>query len=91
MEMEILHSVYGDKKRRIDTATEAGRQEAAVLLNRLMAQGAAVILQRGKKAYKVKGYDPVSDLLTVQVGPTKQVTTSGRRSKTTVVAPSAGG
>lgn len=91
MQVEILHSVHGDKKKQVDTTTESGRQEAAILLNRLMKQGAAVILHRGKKAFKVKGYDPKKDLLTVQVGPDLLVTASGKKSKTTVVAPSAGG
>lgn len=91
MEVEILHSVHGDKKKKVDTQTEAGRQEAAVLLNRLMKQGAAVILHRGKKAFKVKAYDPKTDLLTVQVGYDRTVTAKGKKSKATVVAPSAGG
>lgn len=91
MDIEILHSHHGDKTRTVDTATEEGRQQAAVLLDRLMKQGAAVILQRGKKAYRVTKYDPKKDLLTVRVAHDKEVTAKGKKGKTTAVAPSAGG
>lgn len=91
MDIEILHSYHGDKTKKLDTETDAGRQEVAVLLNRLMKQGAAVILQRGKKAYRVEAYNPKKDLLTVRVGHDKTVTARGSKSKTTAVAPSAGG
>ena len=91
MEVEILHSHHGDKSRKLDTKTEAGRQEAAVLLDRLMRQGASVFLHRGKKAYRVTKYDPKTDHLSVRVAHDKEVTAKGSKSKTTAVAPSAGG
>lgn len=94
MIVELLHSQEGDKKRNIDTSTEKGRQEAAVLLNRLMKQGTAVFLERGKRSYIVKSYDPVADLLVVTTevkGKAKTVTARGAKSKTTAVPPSAGG
>lgn len=91
MVIEVLHSHHGDKSRKVDTATEGGRQEAAVFINRLMKQGASVFLQRGKKAYRVTKYDPKKDLLTVRVAHDKETTAKGSKSKTTAVAPSAGG
>ena len=67
-------------------------QEAAVFLNKLMRGGSAVFLERGKKTYRVKGYDPKKDLLTVAIDEKgKTVTTRGRKAKTTAVAPVAGG
>jgi hypothetical protein len=61
MEIEVLHAARGDKKKSIDTNTDKGRQEAAVFLNKMMKQGTAVFLERGKKTYRVKGYDPRKD------------------------------
>ena len=93
-EMEILHTQHGDKKRKYDTATEKGRQEAAVMLNKLMKAGTAILLERGKKTYYVKGYDPEKDQLIVSVeknGETKQVKASGKKAKTVAVPRVAGG
>ena len=93
MEIEVLHARKGDKKKSINTGTEEGRQEAAVFLNKMMKQGTAIFLDRGKgKTYRVKGYDPKKDLLTValeQKG--KTVTTKAGKAKATAVAPVAGG
>ena len=69
MEVEILHTTKGDKRRKIDTKTEDGRQEAAVLLNRLMRDGMFIVLDRGKKAYRVTGYDAKKDVLKVGTRP----------------------
>lgn len=94
LEVEVLHSTRGDKKKDIDTSTEHGRQQAAILLNRLLKEGTAVFLERGKKAYKVKGYDPEKDMLIVNTelhGESKTVTTKAGEAKTTAVAPTAGG
>ena len=93
MEVEILHVREGDKKRKFDTTTEKGRQEAA-LINKLMKAGTAILLERGKKTYYVKGYDPEADTLVVSVernGESKQVRASGKKSKTTAVPRVAGG
>lgn len=97
MQVDILHSTRGDKKRKIDTSSEGGRQEAAILLNRLMKEGAAIFLEREngkKKTYRVKAYDPAKDMLTVSAdvkGEVKNVRTKGSKARTTAVAPTAGG
>lgn len=94
MEVEILHALHGDKKRKIDTETEKGRQEAAILINKLMKSGTAVLLERGKKTYYVKGYDAKKDQLIVSVeknGKSKEVKASGKKSKAVGVPRVAGG
>jgi hypothetical protein len=94
MEIEVLHAARGDKRKQIDTSTEKGRQEAAVFLNKLMKQGTAVFLERGKKTLRVKGYDPKKDMLIVTAevhGKDKDVRTHGRKGKAVAVAPVAGG
>lgn len=94
MEIEVLHAARGDKQKQIDTSTEKGRQEAAVYLNKLMKQGTAVFLKRGKKTLRVKGYDPVKDMLIVSAdvkGKEKDVRAHSRKGKGVAVAPVAGG
>lgn len=91
MEVEILHNLHGDKKRQYDTNTEKGRQEMAVLINKMIKGGTAVFLERGKKTFRVKAYDPDKDTLTIEAENGKPVKASGRKGKTTAVAPVAGG
>lgn len=94
LELEVLHTFHGDKKRNYDTNTEKGRQEAAIFLNKLMKSGTAILLERGKKTYYVKGYDPKKDQLIVSVernGESKKVKASGRKSKAVAVPRVAGG
>ncbi len=94
MEIEILHTMHGDKKRNYDTTTEEGRQQAAIFLNKLMKSGTAILLERGKKTYYVKGYDQQKDQLMVSVeknGESKKVKASGKKSKTVAVPRVAGG
>lgn len=91
MEMEVLHSSLGDKKKMLDTSTEKGRQEAALLLNKMMKKGVAIFVERGKKAFRVKSYDPEKDNLTVQLADGKTAKASGKKSKTVALAPNAGG
>ena len=43
----------GDERKTIDTSTEQGRQEMAVLLDRLMCQDGVVFLVKGKNIYRV--------------------------------------
>lgn len=99
MEIEVLHARYGDKQRKINTSTEKGRQEAAIFINRLFKQRVAIFLERPTKSgqtktYRVKQYDPSSDSLIVEAevrGATREVKARGSKSKTTAVAPVAGG
>ena len=94
MEIEVLHTREGDKKHRIDTTTKAGRELASAILKKLMKAGTAILLERGKKTYYVKGYDPEKDQLIITIekkGKKKEVKASGQKSKTTAVPRVAGG
>lgn len=94
MQIEILHTQHGDKKRQYDTSSEKGRQEAAVMINKLFKSGTAILLERGKKTYYVKGYDAAKDCLIIAVeknGKTKEVKAAGKKSKTVAVPRVAGG
>lgn len=94
MEIEILHNVHGDKKKKIDTSTKAGRESAASLVKKLLTGGSALFLERGKHVYRVKGYDEKKDKLIVESdhkGKNKLITTRANKAKTTAVAPVAGG
>jgi hypothetical protein len=66
MEVELLHIHHGDKKKHIDTTRPEGRNEVDKLLKNLCAQKCAVFLERGKKSYRVVGYDKASDQLIVE-------------------------
>jgi hypothetical protein len=92
LEIDVLHARAGHKDdKKIDTSTEHGRQEAAVLLNRLLQEGTAIFLERGKKAFRVKSYDPQTDMLIVNTEKYSAVRTKAGKAKTTAVAPIAGG
>jgi hypothetical protein len=106
MEIELLHIHHGDKRRKIDTTQSAGRNEVEKLLKNLCQQKCAIFLERGKKSYRVTGYDPVKDELIVQTGGkgkrkksdqfkigTHKATcqVSARDAKVAAVAPVAGG
>lgn len=96
-DVEILHTVRGDKKKQFDTSTEEGRQETAVFVNRMIKEGTAIFLETEKDTYRIKGYDPKEDRLIVAVhteaGKTEDVPAKpGKRGrKTTAVPPRAGG
>lgn len=94
MVIEVLHTRDGDRKKNYNTNTEAGRQQAAIAINKLMKSGASILLERGKKTYYVKKYDPVRDILTVAIekqGKVKDVQASGKKSKTVAVPHVRGG
>lgn len=94
MEIEILHAARGDKKKKIDTDTPAGKKELAALLDKLLKGGTAIFLERKKRTLRVKKYDAETDTLTVEVeqrGVNKEVKTRAGRAKATAVAPVAGG
>ena len=94
MIIDILHNLRGDKRKKVDTSTERGRQEAAVLINKLLKSGTAIFLERGKKTLRVKSYDAEKDMLVVDAeihGTTKPVKTKASKARATAVAPVAGG
>ena len=94
MELEMLHVVKGDKKKNLDTLTEKGRKETAVLINKMIREGTAVFLEVGKKAYRVTGYDDKKNRLKVRVESktrAKEVGVSPDKGRKSAVPPRAGG
>ena len=94
MELEILHAARGDKKKKIDTSTPAGRKEAATIIEKLIKGGTAIFLEREKMTLRVKKYDPKLDKIIVEVtrkGKNQLVSTRADKAKTVAVAPVAGG
>lgn len=94
METELLHVQKGDKKKKHDTATEAGRQEAAQFIAEQIRKGTALFLCRGKKTYRIQSYDPKTDHLIVVAevkGEDKKVRTKAGKAKVAGVPPIAGG
>lgn len=71
MQIEILNSFAGDKKKEIDTATEDGRQAAAKIVGDMLRSGSAVFLEREINGetytYRVTGYDPQANKLTIKL------------------------
>ena len=76
MEIELLHIHHGDKRRKIDTSKPEGRNEVEKLLKNLCEQKCAIFLERGKKTYRVTGYDPAKDELIIETGVGKRKKTS---------------
>jgi len=95
MKIEWLHVLKGDNKIEIDTDTEEGRKKVAELFQIQIKAGTAIFLERAGETYRVTGYDPATDKLTVQV-PTaagnKRTTARVKNSDAVVgTAPVAGG
>jgi hypothetical protein len=71
MDIELLHTTAGDRKKKIDTSTAEGCEQAKELIDRLLRQGTALFLERGAgkrtKTYRVQGYDPQTDRLICRV------------------------
>jgi len=93
MEVEVLHNSQGDKKRNLDTLTVDGRQETQVFIKKMLKEGTAIFLERGKKTYLVTGFDAKKNRLLVRVeARDKQaVAASPERGRKTAVPPRAGG
>jgi hypothetical protein len=92
MEIEILHNMQGDKRRVVDTNTEEGRKEAEALLRGMLRQGTAIFLERGKKVYRVTGFDAKKNRLRVRVEEkNKEVQAKPDKGRKTAVPPRAGG
>jgi hypothetical protein len=94
MDIEILHNLRGDKRKKVDTKTKEGRDSAAALIKKLTEQGSALFLERGKNVYRIKGYDAKKDKLIVETdreGKFQRITTRASEAKITAVAPVAGG
>ena len=71
MKISLLNSFAGDKEKEFDTATDEGRAAASKLMSDLLRSGSAVFLEREvdgeTKTYRVTGYDPETDKLTIRI------------------------
>ena len=94
MEVEVLHAQRGDKKKKIDTGSAAGRKEAETFIKTMLRQGTAIFLERGKKTYRITDYDAKKNHLIVRLekkGKAVSVGASPAKGRKTAVAPQAGG
>lgn len=90
MELDMLHSLDGDKKKELDTTTAECRIEVEKFFNRQIKDGVALFLERGKKTYRITGYDAKKDKLKVKVQK-REVLASPDKGAKTAVPPRAGG
>ncbi len=71
LEVQILNSFSGDDKSEIETSSSDGREQAAKLVNELLRSGSAVFLEKEingvTHTYRVKGYDPETNKLTIRL------------------------
>lgn len=93
LEIEILHNMMGDKKRAFDTATEEGRQQTQAGIKKMLREGTAIFLERGKKTYRVTGFDGKKNRLLVRVEPRGKESVAAKpdKGRKTAVPPRAGG
>jgi hypothetical protein len=93
MELEILHNMQGDKKRVFDTATPEGRRQTQTSIRKMIREGTAIFLERGKKTYRVTGFDDLKNRLLVRVEARgkESVRAHAEKGRKTAVPPRAGG
>jgi hypothetical protein len=94
MEIEVLHNMEGDKKKKFDTKTEEGRKDAESFFKKLMRGGTAIFIETKAGTYRVTKYDPKKDRLTVRFdkgGKSREITAKSTKGRKTAVPPRAGG
>lgn len=93
MELEVLHNMAGDKKRNLDTLTVDGRMETEQFFRTMLKEGTAVFLERGKKTYRVTGFNAKKNRLLVRVEQRgkEAVAAKPEKGRKTAVPPRAGG
>lgn len=93
MELEILHSQAGDKKKQLDRSTPECRVEVQKFIEKQLRGGSALFLERGKKTYRITGYDAKKDKLLIRVEKRRReaVAASPDKGRKTSVPPRAGG
>lgn len=77
MNIQILNSFSGDNNKEIDTSTEDGRASVKKLVDELLRSGSAVFLEKEVNGetytYRVTGYDPASDKLTIKLDSSRDI------------------
>jgi len=98
VEIEVLHSLHGDKKKCFDTHKPEGRKDAEACITKMLREGTALFLERGKKTYRISRYDAKTDKLVVHLEGTGSRTgeyieksASPAKGAKTAVPPRAGG
>jgi hypothetical protein len=93
IELEMLHTSEGDKKKKLDNTSPECRIEVKNFVDRQLKTGTALFLERGKKTYRITGYDPKKDKLLVRVEKRKleYVSANAAKGRKTAVPPRAGG
>ena len=93
IEIEYLHSMEGDKKKKLDNTNELCRLEVKKFFDKQIRSGTALFLERGKKCWRITGYDPKKDKLLVRVEAKKRehVTASPEKGRKTAIPPRSGG
>lgn len=93
LEVEILHSLHGDKKKCFDTHKPEGRKDAEACITKMLREGTALFLERGKKTYRISRYDAKTDKLVVHLEGLggREVKASPAKGAKTAVPPRAGG
>ncbi len=100
MELQVLHTTIGDRKKKLDTSTEAGRKEAEKAIAQMIRKGTAIFLETQANTYRVIGYDPKRDVVLVKIDDLEQLDRKRRgrpvgrasgKARMTAVAPRAGG
>lgn len=90
MEIELLHSMDGDKKKQLDRRTPECRLEVKKFIDKQLRSGSALFLERGKHTYRIEGYNPDKDKLIIKRA-AKRILASPDKGKKTAVPPRAGG
>ncbi len=93
LEIEILHNLHGDKKKCFDTHKSEGRKEAEVCITKMLREGTALFLERGRKTYRISRYNAKTDKLVVHLEGLggREVAASSAKGVKTAVPPRAGG
>lgn len=93
MELEMLHALQGDKTKNFDTDTPEGRENTAKFFTQMLKEGTAVFLERGKKTYRVTGFNPKRNRVMVRVEQKgrEAVAAKPEKGRTTAVPPRSGG
>jgi hypothetical protein len=85
-EIEVLHAFAGDKKKKLDTP-----QEQAQFIKKMLREGTAIFLERGKKTYRVTDFDEKKNRLIVRIDDGRRVAAKPEKGRKTAVPPRAGG
>lgn len=86
MEIEVLHALHGDKKKQLDTP-----QERAQFIKKMIREGTAIFLERGKKTYRITDFDEKKNRLIVRIDDGRHVAAKPEKGRKTAVPPRAGG